>query len=76
MTAVNGKDGNKKNVIFKHDYGQKTLRSLYMSLRDLEMAQLEYLKFKGGNDKIVEDNLNSLTESLNNLRHSLSHVDN
>ena len=56
-----------KNVKFIHDYGQKTLRGLFISLKDLMYVQLEYLKFTGKRSEETEKNLEKLIKSIETL---------
>lgn len=65
-TFSGDKDSN-KNVKFIHDYGQKTLRGLFISLKDLMYVQLEYLKFTGKRSEETEKNLEKLIKSIETL---------
>ena len=65
-TFSGDKDSN-KNVKFIHDYGQKTLRGLFISLKDLMYVQLEYLKFTGERSEETEKNLEKLIKSIETL---------
>ena len=65
-TFSGDKDSN-KNVKFIHDYGQKTLRGLFISLKDLMYVQLEYLKFTGKRSEETEKNLEKLINSIETL---------
>ena len=65
-TFSGDKDSN-KNVKFIHDYGQKTLRGLFISLKDLRYVQLEYLKFTGKRSEETEKNLEKLINSIETL---------
>ena len=62
--VITGDNKHKKNVILKHDYGQKTLRGLFITLKDLLSIHLEYLKFNGEKSDAIEKSLLELVRSI------------
>lgn len=56
-----------KRVFFRHDYGQRKLRGLFITYRELMTIQLEILKFQGDSSKEADRNLQNLIDSINNL---------